>query len=332
MDKLLVFSGTQPSGKLTIGNYIGAIRHWIVMQKYYECMYCIADLHLISTVSSSNVYAFRKMSLDTLALYLACGVDPNVSTIFMQSHVPEHTQLNWLLNCCAYYGELSRMTQFKEKSKFKQDSVNVGLFNYPILMAADILLYQTNFVPVGDDQKQHLEFTCNIARRFNNKFGTVFTIPKILVPDFGSRIMSLLNPLKKMSKSDQDSNNYISLLDDATLISKKVKRAITDSDQPPAIYYDPVEKPGVSNLLAILSGIGGESISNLELIFKNKTYSCLKSNLIQSLSTVLKQIQNRYFNERSNENKLNNILCVGAKKARQKANLTLKKVYQLIGL
>lgn len=329
MNKPIVFSGTQPSGKLTIGNYIGAIRQWVKIQHHYQCMYCIADLHSIT--ENNNISSLSKTSLDTLALYLACGIDPNFSTIFIQSHVLEHSQLNWILNCYANFGELHRMTQFKEKSKYCKNNINIGLFNYPILMASDILLYQTNFVPVGADQQQHLEFTRNIANRFNRKFGTVFTVPKILLPEFGFRIMSLSDPKKKMSKSDYNSCNYITLLDNFNLISKKIKRAVTDSDNPPRIYYDPEEKPGISNLLSILSGITEKSICYLEKFFQEKTYNQLKIAVIDAVSTMLTKLQYRYYQERSNENKLNHILNIGAAKARTQANVTLQQVYKVMG-
>lgn len=327
----VVFSAAQPSGILTIGNYIGAICQWVKMQQYCQCIYCIADLHAITT-AQSNRGKLHDLSLDTLALYLACGIDPDISTVFIQSHVPEHSQLHWILNCYAYFGELNRMTQFKEKLERHINDINVGLFNYPILMASDILLYQSNLVPVGSDQKQHLEFTRNIAKRFNNKYGPVFTIPKIFIPDFGARIMSLLNPKKKMSKSDHNSSDYISLLDSIDTISSKIKRAVTDSDTPPVIYFDPIKKPGISNLLLILSGITECSMFNLEHMFRKKTYAQLKNAVIQSLSDMLVKLQRRYYDERANENKLNRILYIGANKARSQASFTLKKVHKVIGL
>lgn len=330
MNKLIIFSGAQPSGKLTVANYIGAIRQWVKMQNNYQCIYCIVDLHALT--NSNSIDSLHQTSLDTLALYLACGINPNVSTIFVQSHVAEHSQLNWILNCCAYFGEMKRMTQFKEKLTQCSDDINVGLFNYPILMASDILLYQTNLVPVGDDQKQHLELTQNIAKRFNHRYGQVFTIPQILVPKFGSRIMSLLDPKKKMSKSDKNSNNYITLLDDADLISKKIGRAVTDSDSPPIIQYAPCKKPGISNLLSILSGITENSVFHLEKIFKKKTYSQLKTAVIQELSFKLTQLQCRYYFERSDEKRLNRILSIGAQKARNQAKITLQKVNRVIGI
>lgn len=329
MHKFVVFSGSQPSGLLTIGNYIGAVRQWVKMQHHYRCIYCIVDLHAIT--EQRNLDKIRTMSLDTLALYLACGIDPNISTIFVQSHVPEHSQLNWILNCYTYFGELNRMIQFKEKLKQFKDNINIGLFNYPVLMASDILLYKTNLVPVGSDQRQHLELARNIAKRFNNRYGSIFTIPEMFVPNFGARIMSLLDPKKKMSKSDGNVNNYISLLDNIDIISNKIRRAVTDSDIPATIYYDPLKKPGVSNLLAILSGVTESSIFSLEKRFREKTYFHLKNVLIRSLSSMLTELQDRYYNERSNEDRLHHILYMGAKKARNQASIMLKKVYEAIG-
>ncbi|URJ25044.1 tryptophan--tRNA ligase [Candidatus Blochmannia ocreatus (nom. nud.)] len=334
MNKPIVFSGTQPSGQLTIGNYIGAIRQWVKMQYNYQCIYCIADLHSITNHDNKTPYKLYEMSLDTLALYLACGINPNNSIIFIQSHVPEHSQLNWLLTCYTYFGELQRMNQFKTKSTIQQKNhINLGLFNYPVLMASDILLYQTNFVPVGEDQKQHLELTQNIAKRFNYKYNnTIFVIPKILIPNYGARIMSLLDPYKKMSKSDHNPNNIITLLDDISIASKKIKKSITDTDNPPIIKYDLIKKPGISNLLEILSGIREQPIVYLEKIFLNKTYSQLKTAIIQAISLILTPLQDRYCIERNNEDKLYSILDAGAKKARKKAQLMLYKVQKTIGL
>ncbi len=207
MSKPIVFSGAQPSGELTIGNYMGALRQWVHMQNDYHCIYCIVDQHAITVRQDAN--ALRKATLDTLALYLACGIDPAKSTIFVQSHVPEHAQLSWVLNCYTYFGELSRMTQFKDKSSRYAENINAGLFDYPVLMAADILLYQTNLVPVGEDQKQHLELSRDIAARFNALYGEVFKVPEPFIPKSGARVMSLLEPTRKMSKSDDNRNNVI---------------------------------------------------------------------------------------------------------------------------
>ncbi|UAJ66157.1 tryptophan--tRNA ligase [Candidatus Schneideria nysicola] len=327
--KYTVFSGMQPSGEITIGNYIGALRHWEIMQNTYDCIYSIVDLHAITVRQNADI--LKKTSLDILAIYLACGIDPNKSIIFLQSHVPEHSQLCWLLNCYTYFGELNRMTQFKNKSLHYTDNINVGLFNYPVLMAADILLYQTNKVPVGEDQRQHLELICNIAKRFNTLYGKVFTIPESYIPQTGCRIMSLLNPYKKMSKSDTDSHNRIGLLDHPDLVRKKILRAITDSDNPPVIRYDPIYKPGVSNLLSILSGFSGTSIECLELTFQGKVYSQLKQVVSDAVLTVLIRLQQRYFRLRSDETYLKQILSKGAEQAKVRAQTTLEKVYNVIG-
>lgn len=258
--KPIVFSGAQPSGELTIGNYMGALRQWVQMQDDYDCIYCIVDLHAIT--ARQDPALLRKRTLDTLALYLACGIDPKKSTIFVQSHVPEHSQLSWALNCYTYFGELSRMTQFKDKSARYAENINAGLFDYPVLMAADILLYQTNQVPVGEDQKQHLELSRDIASRFNNLYGDIFKIPEPFIPKAGARVMSLQDPTKKMSKSDDNRNNVIELLEDPKSVVKKIKRAMTDSDEPALIRYDVEKKAGVSNLLDILSGVTGQSIQS----------------------------------------------------------------------
>ncbi|MEH8025530.1 tryptophan--tRNA ligase [Gallibacterium anatis] len=329
MSKPIVFSGVQPSGELTIGNYLGALRQWVKMQDDYECLFCVVDLHAI-TVRQDPV-ALHKATLDVLALYLACGIDPNKSTIFVQSHVPEHTQLAWVLNCYTYFGEMGRMTQFKDKSARYEGNVSVGLFTYPVLMAADILLYQAKQVPVGDDQKQHLEITRDIAQRFNALYGDIFTIPEVFIPKAGARVMSLLDPNKKMSKSDDNSNNVIGLLEDPKAVAKKIKRAVTDSEEPPRVKFDVENKPGVSNLLSILSAITEKSIPELETEFEGKMYGHLKGAVADEVSAMLTQLQERYYHFRNDEALLNKILHEGAEKARAKAKETLDKVYQAVG-
>ncbi|MFC0309883.1 tryptophan--tRNA ligase [Gallibacterium trehalosifermentans] len=327
--KPIVFSGVQPSGELTIGNYLGALRQWVKMQDEYECYFCIVDLHAITV--RQNPEALRKATLDVLALYLACGIDPAKSTIFVQSHVPEHTQLAWVLNCYTYFGEMGRMTQFKDKSARYEGNVSVGLFTYPVLMAADILLYQAKQVPVGDDQKQHLEITRDIAQRFNALYGDIFTIPEVFIPKAGARVMSLLDPTKKMSKSDDNRNNVIGLLEDPKAVAKKIKRAVTDSEEPPRVLFDIENKPGVSNLLSILSAITEKPIPELEAEFAGKMYGHLKTAVADEVSTMLTQLQERYDLYRNNEALLNQILHEGTIKAKAKAQETLSKVYQAVG-
>ncbi|MDF7648444.1 tryptophan--tRNA ligase [Candidatus Pantoea formicae] len=329
MSKPIVFSGAQPSGELTIGNYMGALRQWVQMQDDFHCIYCIVDLHAI-TVRQDPV-ALRKATLDTLALYLACGIDPAKSTIFVQSHVPEHAQLSWVLNCYTYFGELSRMTQFKDKSARYSENITAGLFDYPVLMAADILLYQTNQVPVGEDQKQHLELSRDIAGRFNALYGDVFKIPEPFIPKSGARVMSLLEPTKKMSKSDDNRNNVIGLLEDTKAVVKKIKRAVTDSAEPPVVRYDIKEKAGVSNLLDILSGVTGKSIPQLEQEFEGKMYGHLKGEVAEAVSGMLTELQERYHRFRNDEDFLNQVMREGATKARAQAQETLKKVYEAVG-
>ncbi|MBN3124960.1 tryptophan--tRNA ligase [Pectobacterium brasiliense] len=329
MSKPIVFSGAQPSGELTIGNYMGALRQWVNMQDDYDCIYCIVDLHAITV--RQDPQALRKATLDTLALYLACGIDPKKSTIFVQSHVPEHSQLSWILNCYAYFGELSRMTQFKDKSARYEENINAGLFSYPVLMAADILLYQTNQVPVGEDQKQHLELSRDVGQRFNSLYGDIFKVPEPFIPKSGARVMSLLEPTKKMSKSDDNRNNVIGLLEDPKAVVKKIKRAMTDSDEPPVIRYDVKNKAGVSNLLDILSGVTGKTIPELEQEFNGQMYGHLKGAVADAVSGMLSELQERYHRYRNDETFLQQIMREGADKASARAQETLKKVYDAVG-
>lgn len=329
MSKPIVFSGAQPSGELTIGNYMGALRQWVQMQDEYQCIYCIVDLHAITVRQDAE--KLRKATLDTLALYLACGIDPGKSIIFVQSHVPEHTQLGWILNCYTYFGELNRMTQFKDKSTRYEENVNAGLFDYPVLMAADILLYQTHQVPVGEDQKQHLELSRDVASRFNALYGDVFRIPEPFIPKSGARVMSLLEPDRKMSKSDNNRNNVIGLLEDPQSVVKKIKRAVTDSDEPPVVRYDLKQKAGVSNLLDILSGLSGKTIAELEAEFAGQMYGHLKGAVGDAVSCLLTELQERYHRFRSDEAFLEQVMHSGALKARALAQETLKKVYQAVG-
>ncbi len=284
-NKPVVLSGCQPSGQLTLGNYMGALKQWVSMQDDHDCLYMIVDLHAITVRQDPKLLA--EACLDGLSLYLACGIDPQKSTLFLQSHVPEHAQLSWVLNCYAQMGELNRMTQFKDKSAKNENNINVGLYSYPVLQAADILLYQADKVPVGEDQKQHLELTRDIATRVNNLYGDVFRLPDPYIPDFGARIMSLQEPEKKMSKSDNNPNNFIGLLEDPKKLAKKIKRAVTDSDEQANIYFNPTEKPGVSNLLTLLSLATGKSIKELEPEYTDKMYGHLKGDVADAVGALL---------------------------------------------
>ncbi len=327
--KPIVLSGAQPSGQLTIGNYLGALRQWDKMQDDYDCLYCIVDLHAITVRQEPQ--ALRSASLDSLALYLACGIDPQRSAIFMQSHVAEHSQLAWVLNCYTQFGELSRMTQFKDKSERHNNNVNAGLFTYPVLMAADILLYQANQVPVGHDQKQHLELARDVAMRFNALHGDVFTVPEPYIPPVAARVMSLQDPTKKMSKSDENPWNFVGLLEDPKMISKKFKKAITDSEDPPRVYFDLENKPGVANLLSILSGVTGKTIEALVNEYEGKMYGHLKTDTADAVIALLEPVQQRFTELRNDQSTLNAVMQQGAAAARARAAATLAKVNEAVG-
>ena len=329
MSKPIVLSGCQPSGQLSIGNYIGALRQWVNMQDTHDCRFMLVDLHAITVRQDPE--KLREATLDGLALYMACGLDPNKSVIFVQSHVPEHAQLAWVLNCYTQMGELNRMTQFKDKSDRHAHNINAGLFTYPALMAADILLYQANEVPVGNDQKQHLELARDVATRFNNIYGDVFTIPDPFIPEVGARVMSLQDPNKKMSKSDDNENNFIGLLEEPKKITKKLKRAVTDSDEQARIYFNTEEKPGVSNLLSILSAASGRAIADLVPEYEDKMYGHLKGDTAEAVVAMLEPIQKRYHELRNNRDYLNEVMAKGAAAASEHAAQTLRKVYDVIG-
>src|SRR5690606_2467097 len=284
----VIFSGIQQSGTLTLGNYLGALKQFVELQDDYECYFCIVDEHAI-TVPQDRL-ELRKNIRSLAALYLASGIDPKKATLFIQSEVPAHTQLGWIMQSISYIGELERMTQFKDKSQGKE-AVSSALLTYPPLMAADILLYQTNIVPVGDDQKQHLELTRDLAQRFNNRYNEVFTIPEIRIPKVGARIMSLQDPTKKMSKSDTNEKGFISMLDEPKRIEKKIKSAVTDSDG--VVKYDKENKPGISNLLTIYSSCTGESIESLEAKYEGKGYGEFKQDVANAVIQVLQPIQER---------------------------------------
>ncbi len=327
--KPIVLSGVQPSGELSIGNYIGALRQWEQMQNDFDCQYCIVDLHAITV--RQNPAALRQATLDSLALCLAVGLSAEKSNLFIQSHVPEHAQLSWVLNCYAQVGELNRMTQYKDKSQRYNENINAGLFSYPVLMAADILLYQANQVPVGNDQKQHLELARDIASRFNNLYGDIFTVPEPFIPQVGARVMSLQDPTKKMSKSDENKNNVIGLLEDPKIIAKKIKRAVTDSQEPPRVVFDIENKPGVANLMGLLSVATGKSFSDIENEYEGKMYGHLKTDTADAVVAMLEPLQSRYKQYRQETTYLNEVMKTGAEKASSRAAVTLKNVYDAVG-
>lgn len=321
-----IFSGIQPSGSLTIGNYIGAIRQFVELQDDYNCYFCIVDEHAI-TVPQDRL-KLRQNIRSLAAIYLAAGIDPKKSTLFIQSEVAAHTQLGWILQCVSYIGELERMTQFKDKSAGKE-SVSAGLLTYPPLMAADILLYNTDVVPVGDDQKQHIELTRDLAQRFNRKYNDIFTIPEPRIPKVGARIMSLQDPTKKMSKSDQNEKATIFLLDDVKKIEKKIKSAVTDSVG--TVAYDPANRPGISNLLTIYSIFSGEKVEEIVSRYEGKGYGEFKQDLAEVVIKALQPLQERY-NKLVNSDELDDILDEGREKAEAQANKMLRKAKKAMGL
>ncbi|MGH2317266.1 tryptophan--tRNA ligase [Planococcus sp. SE5232] len=321
-----IFSGVQPTGTVTLGNYIGAFKQFTDLQDEYDCIFCIVDQHAITM--PQDRLELRKNIRALAALYLAVGIDPEKVTLFIQSEVPAHAQAGWMLQCVSTIGELERMTQYKDKSA-KNASVLAGLLTYPPLMAADILLYQTDIVPVGDDQKQHIELTRDLAERFNRKYNDIFTIPDIRVPKNGARIMSLQDPSKKMSKSDTNKKAIITLLDDLKTIEKKIKSAVTDSEG--VVSYDPVNKPGVANLLTIEAALTGESIDSLVAKYEGSGYGDFKASVAKAVTEHLAPIQERYA-ALLNSEELDKILDAGAEKANHLANKTLKKMENAMGL
>lgn len=329
MTKPIVLSGCQPSGQLTIGNYMGALKQWVAMQEDHDCLYMLVDLHAITVRQEPQ--KLYEACLDGLALYVACGIDPVKSTLFVQSHVPEHAQLAWIMNCYTQMGELNRMTQFKDKSAKNENNINVGLYSYPALQAADILLYQADKVPVGEDQKQHLELTRDIATRMNNLYGDVFTLPAPYIPEFGARIMSLQDSGKKMSKSDDNPNNFIGLLEEPKKLTKKIKRAVTDSDEQARIYFDQQEKPGVSNLLTLLSLATGKSVEALVPEYEDKMYGHLKGDVAEAVVALVEPIQEKYKALREDRAELDKIMKSGAERASERAAQTLAKVCEAVG-
>lgn len=326
MEKKIVFSGVQPSGELTIGNYIGAIRNWVGLQDDYDCYYCVVDQHSITVPQIAK--NLRKNTLDVLALFLACGIDPEKSVLFIQSHVPAHSELAWVLNTMTYMGQLNRMTQFKEKSRRAEENLNAGLFTYPVLMAADILLYNADLVPVGEDQKQHLELTRDLAERFNNRYSDTFTIPEPLIKESGARIMSLQDPTSIMSKSDKDPNTHILLLDDPATIKRKIKRAVTDSVG--IVSYNN-EQLGIKNLLDIYSAFTGERIEDIVSKYQGEGYGKFKGDLAEVVVEGLAPIQEKYNYLMNNKDYLEKIYKEGAEKASYQAMKMLRKVYKKVG-
>ena len=320
-----IFSGAQPTGNVHLGNYLGALRNWVKLQHEYESFFCIVNLHAITLPQDPKLLAEK--TRDLARIYLAVGIDPQVSTVFVQSDVKEHSELTWVLNCVARVPELERMTQYKDKAKKQQDNITVGLFDYPVLMAADILLYQTDLVPVGDDQRQHLELTRDLAIRFNRDYGETFKVPDAYIPKAGARIMSLSDPTRKMSKSDDDPNGCVLLMDDADTIQKKFKRAVTDSGT--AIRFDE-SRPAINNLLEIYHLITNKSQQEVEGHFAGKGYAQLKGDLAEATVAFLQPIQQRV--KEITDERLDQILGQGSEKARQIASVTLQQVFEKTGL
>ena len=326
MEQKIVYSAVQPSGNLTIGNYLGAMQGWVRMQNEYQCYYSIADMHAITVHQEPSL--LRQCTLALAALYLACGLDPEKCALYVQSHVSAHAELMWVLNCVTYVGEMSRMTQFKDKSQKHADNINMGLMDYPVLMAADILLYQTDFVPVGADQKQHVEIARDIAIRFNNRYGETFRVPKPLILKSGAKICSLQDPSKKMSKSDENLNASIFLTDDRDTVLRKFRRAVTDSDN--CVRFSP-EKPGVSNLLTIYSAFRGCSVEEAEREFEGKGYGDFKAAVGEVVADALSPIQAEQARILADKAYLNGVLKGGAEKAFYAARKTLSKVHRKVG-
>lgn len=325
--KQVLLSASAPSGNLTIGNYIGAIKNWDRMQAEHDCYFFVVDLHAITTKQDPAV--LREMSLSFFAQYLALGLDPQKNCIFFQSHVSEHAELAWVLNCYTSMGALNRMTQFKDKSAKHAKNINAGLFTYPVLMAADILLYQTKVVPVGEDQKQHLELTRDLAESFNNQYGKTFVVPEPYIGMVGARIMSLQEPTNKMSKSDENPKAFVAITDEPKAIMKKVKAAVTDTGD--TISYDPETKPGVSNLITIYSVLANKPIADVVEQFQGKMYGHLKVETGELICSVLEPVQKRYHELMSDKAELLRIAHSNAERARKVARRTLDDVYEKIG-
>ncbi len=325
--KQRVFSGIQPSGTFTLGNYVGAVRHWAPLQEQYDCLYSVVNMHAITV--KQNGAQLRRATYEAAALLLASGIDPQQSIIFVQSQVPQHAELAWVLACNTMFGELSRMTQFKDKSKKHAENINGGLFTYPILMAADILLYNANLVPVGIDQKQHVELSRDIAQRFNSSYSDTFAVPQPLISGVGAKVMSLQNPTAKMSKSDENENSYISMTDTPQVIERKFKRAVTDSEG--EVRRDEQNKPGVSNLMTIYGIMTGKDDDTIEKEFAGGGYGDFKLAVAQSVIDVFTPIQAEYEKILKDTAQLEKTLAQGAERAQALAARTLAKVYKKVG-
>lgn len=326
--KKTLLSGIQPSGNLHLGNYLGAVKNWAALPDEFNCFYFMADLHTLTV--RQNPAELRRRSTTQLAQYIACGLDPEKNVLFLQSHVHEHAELGWILNCYTMFGELSRMTQFKDKCAKNADNINGGLFTYPSLMAADILLYQADYVPVGEDQKQHCELTRDIANRFNNLYGETFKVPEPYIPKVGARIMSLGDPTSKMSKSDP--TGCVFLMDSPEEISRKFKRAITDSDTERCVRYDPENKPGVANLMNIYASVTGKSFDEIESEFAGKGYGVFKPAVGDAVIETLRPIREEAERILADKAYLKQVYTDGAMKASSVARKTLRKVYKRVGL
>ena len=328
-EKKRMLSGIKPSGDLTLGSYLGAIKNWAERSEEYDCFYFMADLHAITV--RQNPADLRRRTLEQLAQYIACGLDPEKNTLFIQSHVRQHAELGWVLNCYTMFGELSRMTQFKDKSAKNADNINGGLFTYPSLMAADILLYQPDYVPVGEDQKQHVELCHTIARRFNGVYGDVFKLPEPFVPKVGARVMSLTNPSAKMSKSENEDTGRVLVMDTPETIMRQFKRAITDSDTENCVHYDKENKPGVSNLMTIYSACTGKSFQEIEAEFAGCGYGKFKPAVGEVVVETLRPIREEATRIMKDKAYLEQVYRDGAEKAGYVAEKTLRKVYKKVG-
>ncbi len=328
--KKVMLSGIKPTGDLTLGSYLGAIKNWAERAEQYDCYYFMADLHALTT--RNNPADLRRRTLEQLAQYVACGLDPQKNTLFIQSHVPQHAELGWILNCYTMFGELSRMTQFKDKSAKNADNINGGLFTYPALMAADILLYQPDYVPVGEDQKQHVELTRDVAQRFNNLYGETFRMPEPFIPKVGARVMDLLDPHSKMSKSDEIGNGRVCLMDDPADIMRKFKRAVTDCDTERCVRYDPENKPGVANLMSIYAAVTGKSFAEIEAEFEGKGYGAFKPAVGEAVIETLRPIREEAQRIIKDKAYLETMCRDGAERASYIAEKTLRKVRKKVGL